>query len=125
MKHRLCLFLPVRFALSYSVARVTYVIQQRVFLVLLYFKYESAGKRRRKFGAGFQENQFQADKVRLQTLPRKSLKRVAQATSVSETSARNDTKLLKLLPCKTIVVHALKGLDAVAKIQSVRDGGRS
>jgi hypothetical protein len=68
-------------------------------------------------------------RVRLETSPRKSLKRLAQETGVSIISAQRATKLLKLQPHKTMVVHALKEHDPVARInfcdwflRSVHDG---
>jgi hypothetical protein len=42
----------------------------------------------------------------------------AQETSVPNTSGRRATKLLKLQPCKTWVVHALKKHDPVARTYS-------
>jgi hypothetical protein len=44
--------------------------------------------------------------ARLQHTPRKSLKRLAQGTGVSESSARMATQLLKLRPYKTTVILA-------------------
>jgi hypothetical protein len=105
-------------------AGVRYTIQQRVCLMQLYFKYESAGKCRRKFRHRFPGEPFPSrqsihylvskpkttaslldkrpdrkrtvlteDKLddigaRLETLPIKYLKRVAQEASVLKTSAR-------------------------------------
>jgi hypothetical protein len=54
--------------------------------------------------------------ARLVASPRKSLKRLAQERDVSITSARRATKLLKLRPYETAVVHALKEHDSVARI---------
>jgi hypothetical protein len=51
-----------------------------------------------------------------ETSPRKSLKWLAQETGVSRTSARKATKLLELQPYKTMIVHALKEHDPVARI---------
>jgi hypothetical protein len=44
--------------------------------------------------------------ARLEHTPRKTLKRLAQETGVSKSSARRATQLLKLRPYKTTVVHA-------------------
>jgi hypothetical protein len=44
--------------------------------------------------------------ARLEYIPRKSLKRLAQETGVSESRARRATQLLKLRPYKTTVIHA-------------------
>jgi hypothetical protein len=47
--------------------------------------------------------------ARLVHTPRKSLKRLAQETGVSKSSARTATQLLKLRPYKTTtVIHALQ-----------------
>jgi transposase len=46
--------------------------------------------------------------ARLQHTPRKSLKRLAQETGVSKSSARIETRFLKLRPSKTTVIHALQ-----------------
>jgi response regulator of citrate/malate metabolism len=43
--------------------------------------------------------------ARLEHTPRKSLKRLAQETGVSKSSARKTTQLLKLRPCKATVIH--------------------
>jgi hypothetical protein len=43
---------------------------------------------------------------KLEHTPRKSLKRLAQETWVSKSSARGATQLLKLKPCKTTVIYA-------------------
>jgi hypothetical protein len=124
---------------------VRHAIQQLVYLVQMYFKFESARKRRRKFRCQFPEepvrsrqamHYYLANKMtktgslvdkkpnrkrtvlteekldeigpRLETSPRKSLRRVAEETRVSKTSARRDTKLSQLRPYKTTVVHPLK-----------------
>jgi hypothetical protein len=104
-------------------ARVRYTIQQRVYLVEMYFKYESARKCRRKFRCQFpgqpvpsrQSIHYLVNKLtatgslvdkkpdrqrtvltdeklaeigaRVETSPRKSLRRLAQETRVSKTSA--------------------------------------
>jgi biotin operon repressor len=44
----------------------------------------------------------------LEQAPRKLLKRLAQETGVSESSARTAIQLLKLRPYKTAVIHALQ-----------------
>jgi hypothetical protein len=44
--------------------------------------------------------------ARLERTPRKSLKRLAQETGVSKSSARRETKLLNLRPYKTTIIHA-------------------
>jgi transposase len=44
-------------------------------------------------------------RARLQHTPTKSLKRVAQDNEVSHSSARTATKLAKLRPYKTTVIH--------------------
>jgi hypothetical protein len=46
--------------------------------------------------------------ARLEHTPRKSVKRLAQETGVSKSSARTATQLLKLRPYKTTVIHALQ-----------------
>jgi hypothetical protein len=70
-------------------------------------------------------------RARLETSPSRSLKRLAQETSVSITFERRATKVLQLRRCKTRVVHALKEHDPLAKIllhfsnwflHSVKDG---
>jgi transposase len=50
--------------------------------------------------------------ARLEHTPRKSLTRLAQETGVSRSSARTATKLLKLRPYKTAIIHALQPRDA-------------
>jgi hypothetical protein len=55
--------------------------------------------------------------ARLETSPRKSLNRLAQETSVSKTSARKATKLLKQQSYKITVVNALKEHNRVAGIK--------
>jgi hypothetical protein len=54
--------------------------------------------------------------ARLETSPRKSLKWLAQETGVLMTSSWRATKLLKLWPYNTTVIHALKEHDLVARI---------
>jgi hypothetical protein len=54
--------------------------------------------------------------ARLETSPRKSLKRLAPEMNVLKTSARKVTKLLKLQVNKTTVVHTLKEHDPVTRI---------
>jgi hypothetical protein len=49
-------------------------------------------------------------KARLEHTPRKSLKRLVQDFGVSNSSARRATQLLKLIPCKITVIHALQSL---------------
>jgi hypothetical protein len=44
--------------------------------------------------------------ARLEHIPRKSLKCLAQETGVSKSSARIASQLLKLIPYKTAVIHA-------------------
>jgi hypothetical protein len=46
--------------------------------------------------------------ARIERTPRKSLKRLAQETGVSKSSARTATQLLKLRPYKTTAIHALR-----------------
>ncbi|PSN54401.1 hypothetical protein C0J52_21885 [Blattella germanica] len=48
---------------------------------------------------------------RLEISPRKSLRRLAQEVGVSKTSVQHATKLLKLKPYKTRVVHQLLPAD--------------
>jgi hypothetical protein len=48
---------------------------------------------------------------RLEHTPRKSRKRRAQETAVSESSARRATQLLKLRPYKTTIIHVLQPLS--------------
>jgi hypothetical protein len=52
----------------------------------------------------------------LKISPRKSQKRLTQEPGVLRTSACRATKLLKLRPGKTTVVHALKEHDPVVRI---------
>jgi hypothetical protein len=47
---------------------------------------------------------------------RKSLKRLAQVTGVSKSSARRSTQLLKLRPYKTTVMHALQLRDPPSRV---------
>jgi hypothetical protein len=54
--------------------------------------------------------------AKLEISPRKSLKQLVQETGVSRTSAQRATKLLKLQPYKTTVIHSSKEHDAVARI---------
>jgi hypothetical protein len=54
--------------------------------------------------------------ARLETSLRKFLKRLAQETGISRTSARRTTKLLKLRPYETTVVIVLKEHDPFARI---------
>jgi hypothetical protein len=129
-------------------ARVSYTIQQCVFLLQTCFKCESARKCRTKFRCQFPgqpvpsrqiihylvnkltatgslvdkkpdrkrtvltEEKFDESGARLETSPRKSLRRLVQETRVSKTSARRATKLLQLRPYKTRTVHALKPLHS-------------
>jgi hypothetical protein len=44
--------------------------------------------------------------ARLEHTPRKSLKHLAEETGVSKSSGKTATKLLKLRPYKTTVIHA-------------------
>jgi hypothetical protein len=45
-------------------------------------------------------------RARIQHTPRKSLKRLAQETGVSKSSARTATNLLELRPYKTTIIHS-------------------
>jgi hypothetical protein len=54
--------------------------------------------------------------ARLDQTPRKSLKRLAQETGVSKSSARMATQLLKLRPYKTTVIHALQPCDPASRV---------
>jgi hypothetical protein len=54
--------------------------------------------------------------ARLEHTPRKSLKRLAQETGVSKSSARTVTQLLKLGPYKTTVIHALQLRDPASRV---------
>jgi hypothetical protein len=49
--------------------------------------------------------------------PRKSLKRLAQETGVSESSARRATQLLKRGHFKTTVIHALQPRDPASRVR--------
>jgi hypothetical protein len=48
--------------------------------------------------------------------PRIALKRLAQETGVSKSSARTATQLLKLRPYKTTVIHALQPRDSAGTV---------
>jgi hypothetical protein len=52
------------------------------------------------------EDKFNDTGARLEHTPRKSLKRLAQETGVSNSNARTTTQLLRLRPYKTTVIHA-------------------
>ena len=74
------------------------------------------------------EEKLGAIRFRLETSPGKSLKRLAQKTSVSKTCARRAAKVLHLRSYETKVVHALKQHGPAARIyfcncflQSVHD----
>jgi transposase len=54
----------------------------------------------------FTEKKLDDIGTRLQHMPRKSLKRLAQETAVSKSSARAATQLLKLRLYKTTVTHS-------------------
>jgi hypothetical protein len=54
----------------------------------------------------FTEEKLDDTGARVEHTPRKSLKRLAQETRVSKSSARSSTRLLKLRPYKTTVIHA-------------------
>jgi hypothetical protein len=54
--------------------------------------------------------------ARLELTPRKSLKRLAQETGVSKSSARRATQFLKLRPYKTTVIHALQPRDPGSRV---------
>jgi hypothetical protein len=65
----------------------------------------------------------------LEQTPQKSLRRLVQETDISKSSAAKAMKLLKLLPCRATVVHALQPRDPASRInfcnwflQSVHDG---
>jgi hypothetical protein len=53
--------------------------------------------------------------ARLEHAPRKLIKRLAQETGVSKTSARRATQLLKLRPYKTRVIHTLQPHNPVCE----------
>ena len=66
---------------------------------------------------------------RLEISPRKSLRRLAQEVGVSKTSVQHATKLLKLKPYKTRVVHQLLPTDDAGRrnfcnwyLQAIHDG---
>jgi hypothetical protein len=54
--------------------------------------------------------------ARLERTPRKSLKRLAQETGMSKSSARMATQLLKLGPYKTTIIHDLHPHDPVSRV---------
>jgi hypothetical protein len=54
--------------------------------------------------------------ARLEYTPRKPLKRLAQETGVSKSSARTATRLLKLIPYKTTVIHALQPCHPASRV---------
>jgi hypothetical protein len=67
--------------------------------------------------------------ARLEHTPLKSLSRLSQETGISKSSAAKSIKLLKIRPCKLIVIHALKPRDPASRIdfcnwflKSVHDG---
>jgi DNA-binding transcriptional MocR family regulator len=67
--------------------------------------------------------------TRLQHTPLKSLRRLAQETGISKSSAARATKQLKLRPYQATAVHTLKLRDSASRInfcnwflQSVHDG---
>jgi thioesterase domain-containing protein len=118
-------------------------LEQRVFLYDTYLKYGSAGKCRRKFRHKFRDervpsrqsihnlvnkltttghmHQVLTEKLddigaRLQHTTKKSLKRLAQETGVSNSSAGRATQLLKLRPYKTTVIHALQPRDPASRV---------
>jgi hypothetical protein len=55
-------------------------------------------------------------RARLEHTPRKSLKRLAQETDVSKSSARKATQLLKLRTYKTTVIHTLQPHDPAIRV---------
>jgi hypothetical protein len=61
------------------------------------------------------EEKLGAIGARLEHIPRKSLKRLAQETGASKSSARRATQLLKLRPRETVVIHALQPHDLVSR----------
>jgi hypothetical protein len=54
--------------------------------------------------------------AKLEHTPRKSLKRLAQKTGVSMSSARRATQLQKLRPYKIAVIHALQPRDPAGRV---------
>jgi hypothetical protein len=54
--------------------------------------------------------------ARLEHTPRKSLKRLAQETGVSKSSARMATVLLKLRPYKITVIHVLQLHNSASRV---------
>jgi hypothetical protein len=67
--------------------------------------------------------------ARLENTPQKSLRRLAQETGISKSSTAKLIRMLKLLPCKAILVHALQPRDPDSRInlcnwflQSVHNG---
>jgi hypothetical protein len=64
------------------------------------------------------EEKLDAVHTKHETSPRKSLKQLPQAMIVWKSSAQRTTKLLKLVPQKTLVVVAVKKHDPVASIHS-------
>jgi hypothetical protein len=54
--------------------------------------------------------------ARLEHTLRKLLKRLAQETGLSKSSARRATQLLKLRPNKTAVIHALQPHDPTGRV---------
>jgi hypothetical protein len=54
--------------------------------------------------------------ARLEHAPSKSLKRLAQESEVSESSARMATQFLKLIPYKTTLIHALQPCDPASRV---------
>jgi hypothetical protein len=58
--------------------------------------------------------------ARLEHTPRKSLKRLAQETGVSESSVRMGTQLLKLRPYKRTVIHNLQPRDSASRVRFCR-----
>jgi hypothetical protein len=54
--------------------------------------------------------------ARLDHTPSKSLKRLAQETGLSKSSAKSTAQLLKLRPCKTTVIHTLHLRNAARRV---------
>jgi hypothetical protein len=65
---------------------------------------------------GLAEEELYGIGARLEHTHSISLERLAQETGVSKSSARKTTQLLKLRPCKTIVIHALLPRDPASRV---------
>jgi hypothetical protein len=61
------------------------------------------------------ENELDDIGARLEHTSRKSLKPLDQDTEVSKSDARTATQMLKVGPCKTVLIHALQPRDPACR----------